>query len=1721
MRPAEAPVVPGYEIHSHLGGGRSGEVYRVRGEDSDDVQALKVSHRSPRHGAEDIAFKREYQLHARLEHPNILRSIRFGELDEFRRFYTMPFVETVPLGSLFARHGIRAVGEVALGVCSALEYAHSQGTLHSDIKPANVLVSAGSDGRIGDVLLSDFGHAQALGRALTASVQGTLAYMAPELVHGWPPDARSDLFSLGVTLYEAVSARRPYPDTNPGDLLRSLAEGKAPALTELMPDLEPGWGALVDSLICRNPAERPRSATETARRVAELLGRHHAPSRDAGGSRAFFGSTLCCVGRDAEIERLGRLVREGTTRAALILGEEGVGKTRLAEEIARAVELEGWTVCRSDARDGFGDGFRLLRRVRRQTRLLDLTGRDDSESREHAAPPAAEVERLVNRLIADTGAGGERCLYVFDSLEGADVDSASFLQTLARRLRGTSSFLLMVGRTGPRSASPAQSAETEVEELRLEPLPREAVRQLLLAHLGAAGGPGNGASPPLDDLELDGLLDWLDRHPGGNPRRVESSLRALADRGALARRGATWTIVPGALETRPAAVGARERGSATRVLLPPESRPYLEVAAVCGVPFDASLLRAAEPYDAGAAAAFLTEAALQGILAQVAGSPSRYRFLDPEAGRGLYEASDPETRAGIHRRVAELLAAEPDPPLAEIARHFAAAGEPGPAGEGYTRAAGANRAVGALGEAARCYALAWELRPPAAQPRVPEFARDWIRALHDNGQFRDAIAAADLILAGVPEEEIARPTVAHVLVTKATCLADAGDRDAALRLLRSVLDGPACSRDSRLRILTLIQLGSFEAQSSEKAKAREHLLQARSLAETESLPYEAGRAALQLGQLCWREDDPATALEWHDKAYAHLVEADGRDLLPSVWGNRAICHWDLLDARQAAASHRRAADGYEGQHRRAEAARSYQNLAYVLTETGQWTEADRALTAAEQLNRTIRGPRQESYFEFAQGRLAMYRGRLEEAIRHAETAVELARKVDDAFVSAGHRCLLGLVELEAGRLDECTRTSEQTLLLARKIGSPFAVAKSLYLLGAAAAAAGRPNQALQYLDDAFGVAEDAKQPVVRFRIQLQRAELLAARGDRVAAERCLKDCRALQERSESLLWKGMLHLAEGRVRAEAGDHDRACQVLASAYEIFAGLGAERLRGETLLRQARSQVAVGSHHAARSSARHARSIYQSLGLAAPATPFPEDTSEKGGSLHTVRRILETAASVSRDITTLQSVDEVLERILDVAITYLGTERGVVALADPETGELKVRFARNIDRESIGDTLEISRSTLTSAGREGEMVHTGDALADPQLGVHESVRRERIRSLISLPIRWSDEILGALYMDHRSLTDLFGREERLFLRFIADMAAIGIRNARQFEIKEEAVRNLRGELEDDELTFPGTVVGRGPGLRELIRRGLRAARSGRVVLLTGPSGAGKDHFARVLHEASGRTGAFVDCPLPALPHSLLEAELFGVERGAATLVEQREGLIESARGGTLFLNEIGDLPVSLQPVLLHFIDKREFRRVGSARQNTLEALILCATNADLESRVADGAFRQDLFFRLSECVLELPPLRDRVEDIPDLADLILREVERKSGRARRVLHPLALDLLMRCSWEGNVRELRSCLSRAADETETGLIEVHHLDSPSLRKIRHPAEGDPEEGGIRGEVHVVEIRRIHDAMSRAGGIITRAATILALSEASLRRRIAKYHLEYLVVRRKPRRR
>jgi DNA-binding NtrC family response regulator len=239
--------------------------------------------------------------------------------------------------------------------------------------------------------------------------------------------------------------------------------------------------------------------------------------------------------------------------------------------------------------------------------------------------------------------------------------------------------------------------------------------------------------------------------------------------------------------------------------------------------------------------------------------------------------------------------------------------------------------------------------------------------------------------------------------------------------------------------------------------------------------------------------------------------------------------------------------------------------------------------------------------------------------------------------------------------------------------------------------------------------------------------------------------------------------------------------------------------------------------------------------------------------------------------------------------------------------------------------------------------------------------------------------------------------------------------------------------------GTLVGKSPAIQTLIQSIQRVGPTSASVLVTGESGTGKERVAQALHQASGLVGPFLPVNCAAIPRDLIESELFGAEKGAFTGANMvRQGLVEQASGGTLFLDEIGELDISLQPKLLRFLETRRARRIGAKEEYTVNARILAASNRDLESRIDSNEFRADLYYRLSEIVLKIPPLRYHTEDIPLLADYFLDEANEKFGKHFVSLEPQLVTAMMGHAWPGNARELRAAVHR--------MVVLH--DGPVLR-------------------------------------------------------------------------
>jgi transcriptional regulator with GAF, ATPase, and Fis domain len=399
---------------------------------------------------------------------------------------------------------------------------------------------------------------------------------------------------------------------------------------------------------------------------------------------------------------------------------------------------------------------------------------------------------------------------------------------------------------------------------------------------------------------------------------------------------------------------------------------------------------------------------------------------------------------------------------------------------------------------------------------------------------------------------------------------------------------------------------------------------------------------------------------------------------------------------------------------------------------------------------------------------------------------------------------------------------------------------------------------------------------------------------------------------------------------------------------------------------------------------------------------------------------------------------------------------------------------------------------------------------------------VRSTLRAPVRLDGVVVGGIDFSSRK-PDVYGADDAEFAIRVADHVALALAHHRLAEESrrasaaqdraarlEERVQVLAREL----LTLsPHRALGRSKKWKDALAQATKVAPTDTTVLLTGESGTGKEVVARFIHRGSARKdGPFVALNCAALPEQLLESELFGHEKGAFTgALQTRPGRIEQASGGVLFLDEVGEMPPIVQAKLLRVLQEREYQRLGGARTLRADVRVLAATNRDLKAAISKGTFREDLFYRLAVFDIELPPLRERPEDVLVLVDAFLEEIGRHMGRPAAGVSQEARDRLVAYSWPGNVRELRNAIERAMILCEGGLITSEHLPmgivaAGAVSPVVAVAPGAGAAPGA-GTLDAAEREMIVQALARAGQNKSKAARLLGLTRAQLRSRIEKH--------------
>jgi Nif-specific regulatory protein len=397
---------------------------------------------------------------------------------------------------------------------------------------------------------------------------------------------------------------------------------------------------------------------------------------------------------------------------------------------------------------------------------------------------------------------------------------------------------------------------------------------------------------------------------------------------------------------------------------------------------------------------------------------------------------------------------------------------------------------------------------------------------------------------------------------------------------------------------------------------------------------------------------------------------------------------------------------------------------------------------------------------------------------------------------------------------------------------------------------------------------------------------------------------------------------------------------------------------------------------------------------------------------------------------QDVHVLLTHIVESAMQLCGGEASSLMLADQERKALHFEVALG----SKGN--EVKRFTV----KMGEGIAGWVAQNNKSIIVNDVAQDRRhlrtlsrqvgypVKTILAVPMHIRDKCIGVIEILNKAQERKFNQEDLEWLEIFASQAALALVNAQSLERAYSEIQFLQNRVPSGEGFH--TMVGKSPVMKELLRMVDRVAKTDSSVLILGESGVGKELFAEQVHLHSFRSGApFVRVNCAALPEGLLESELFGHVRGAFTsAINNRKGRFEAADGGTIFLDEIGDMPLSLQAKLLRVIQEKTFEKVGSDITVTVNTRILAATNKDIEAMVERGEFRSDLYYRLNVLPLQIPPLRRHTEDIPELARFFLEKYMQANKKYFEGFSESAIEAMLTYSWPGNIRELENCIERA---------------------------------------------------------------------------------------------
>ena len=1606
-----------YQIQAHLGTGGMGEVYRVLDLAQDQACALKILNEMMDEQAVRRRFHREFQVLSRFQHLRLVRTYAWGFAEE-RPYFTMEYLpgktlekiiaDQVLLGQFLTPHFSDLIQQIAEG----LAYVHAQGAVHRDLKPSNIMVLETDEGietTILDLGLAKFRHLHSTSITQTGAAIGTAEYMSPEQGKGLWLDHRSDLYSLGIILYEMLTGVPPFSGHNPISVIMKHIRESPPPMGEINIGAPEQTQQIVLKLLAKERFDRFQSAEELVQALNGVASSRFVLSDDE--QRDVPGKVMRSqfVGRESEMKTLRAMLQDvliGEQRVVLISGESGVGKSRVVEELLGDARVYDFLCLKGAGREEGGQIYGALIDAFHRVKTTDLVGRvpDSLETDKFAI-----MERwlqVLKRLRQQ-----KPIVLCLEDIQWLDELSLEFLQYVLRDPEPCPLLLCLTCRW-----SNLEPLSEDIEKfihsnelagathIQLENLSQEEAGYLAASMLGERSIPSDA-------------LQNLFRETGGQPLFVVEAVRTLVNADVVRQNVSgdwQWGEFPETLLSDDFSEVLYRRVAT----LPAVKQRVLEYACVFLSDFSFELLAAIWRGDELELLDVLDDLIAEGLLAACGESEDRYQFSQELCRRAIYDHMQNVRLRLLHREIGNALekTEQAEEQTEELADHFAAAEERDKAVK-YTHLSGKK----------------------ALEKHAYRQARKRFEAVRDWTNEQDDVFES-------PEDAI------DFLCDYADALSNCGQYNRALVLLE---EAKALLSDDRrdLKAHILWNIGDVQCLLQHGEVAKEYMLEALRLYRELNDPAGEIRALGSLAYLCdvSGQHDEAVAYMRREIEKRHMLENPENEVfIQGREGQAALIEFRFKIAKGYLETAVKTSQQLGLEHHRLWARNLLQRVYFYLDDLDQ-AEAICYEVIGEWRKRGVIHWEAANFFYL--GELALERGAFSEALEYAEISSERF--------------------LETPRRDYVYRAYAIAATAAAKMGD----------IETALEWAERASEGTQQTTGMYtGIL-----PLVYCGVGVAFAQA----GRIIKAEEAFEQAIECRRESKGDPWARALLMA-GEFYLERGDMTKAQAHLEAAKQAFGEMEMSYFLEKTqvLLNQlSRDEVDRGGD------------------LPAITQAGAASSSEVSVDTLSVDR-LRLLYGVSRELTTERDVKVLLDRTLGNLLAVYPAERVIVAIKNETPQGFVVEAVRHHNIES-DDAEELSRGIILRVIETNEPVLSMDAQTDDRLNRYQSVIDYHIRSVLSVPLFHSNEgVMGALYVDHRGMGNAFSEADQTFLQAFANLVGVALVNARMHEQLEDKAQYLQQEVERRHQL--GDLFGQSDAMQMVYQLIERAAKSDIPVLMQGETGTGKELAARAIHYNSTRKDQrFLSQNCAALSPQLLQSELFGHKKGAFTgATENHTGIFEAADGGTVFLDEIADASPQLQRSLLRVLQEGEVRRVGETEDHIVDVRIIAATNRDLKKEVENGTFREDLYYRLHVIQIDMPPLREHIEDVPLLAEHLFIRAKEDANKSVRGLTVGAVKALISYNWPGNVRELENEIRLAVALAEEDGDITPDLFSEAVGQVVSDVSIEFQ-GYLQDRMQEFEKREVRDTLEKYEGNITHTAKELGMTRAGLQKKIKRLGL------------